>query len=135
MAVAGAGACAQVCHGAIVWAKRRGTKSPKCWACWPAAQPLRGPSGLLKGVLLIEHAGTKALEPCGVSIGLEASGQLGVVRATVSRVLLPGAACDVAHVTCTVHGENSSCGRVGTARFCERVGSVSALPRPLTGWA
>ena len=86
-------------------------------------------------MLLIEHAGTEALESCGVSIGFEASGQLGVVRATVSRVLLPEAACDVAHVTCTVHGENSSCGRVGTARFCERVGGASALPRPPAGWA
>ena len=86
-------------------------------------------------MLLIEHAGTEALEPCGVSIGFEASGQLGVVRATVSRVLLPEAACDVAYVTCTVHGENSSCGRVGTARFCERVGGASALPRPPAGWA
>ena len=84
---------------------------------------------------MIEHAGTEALESCGVSIGFEASGQLGVVRATVSRVLLPEAACDVAYVTCTVHGENSSCGRVGTARFCERVGGASALPRPPAGWA
>merc|ERR1711982_151676 len=38
-----------------------GYKSPKCWACWPAAQPLRGPAGLLKEVLLIERAGTKVL--------------------------------------------------------------------------
>ena len=44
------------------------------------------PSGLLKGVLLTEHAGTKVLTLWCLSIGLEAGGQLGVVRATVSWV-------------------------------------------------
>ena len=31
--------------------------------------------------------------------------------------------------------ENSSCRRVGIARFCERVGGVSMLPRPPASWA
>ena len=55
----------------------RGTKDPKCWVCWPAAQPLRGPSGLLKGVLLTERAGTKVLAVVGCPFS-EAGGQVWV---------------------------------------------------------
>ena len=40
--------------------KASGYKRPEVLGV-PAAQPLRGPSGLLKGVLLIEHAGTRVL--------------------------------------------------------------------------
>merc|ERR1712187_17562 len=76
----------------LAWAKRRGMKSPKCWACWPAAQPLRGPWGLLKGVLLTERAGTKVLSCVGIHTA-EAGGQLGVVREAVSWEWLPGAPC------------------------------------------
>ena len=40
--------------------QRRGTKNPKCWVCWPAAQPLRQLRAGKK-VLLIERAGTEVL--------------------------------------------------------------------------
>ena len=77
-------------HRAALGILRRGTKGPKCWACWPAAQPLRGPAGLLKGVLLTERAGTKVLNCVGIHTA-EAGGLLGAVREAVSREWLPGA--------------------------------------------
>ena len=47
--------------------------------------------------------------PCGLSIGLEAGGQLGVVRATLSWVLLPEAPCSYA----TWAEHVNSCGLAG----------------------
>ena len=53
--------------------------------------PLRGPSGLLKRVLLIEVAGTEVLGLRGVVTQSEASGQVGEVPVTESWVWHPGA--------------------------------------------
>ena len=58
-------------------------------ACWPEHAPLRGPSGLLKRVLLIEIAGTEVLELRGVAIPPEAGGQVGEVPVAVSWGLAP----------------------------------------------
>ena len=55
----------------------RGTNNPKCWVCWPAAQPLRGPSANPDGVLLTERAGTKVLAVVGFLLS-EAGGQVWV---------------------------------------------------------
>ena len=52
---------------------------------------MRGPSGLLKRVLLIEVAGTEVLELPGVATQPEASGQVGEVPVAVSWVWHPGA--------------------------------------------
>ena len=82
-------------------------------------------------VLLIEGAGTKVLGLLWVSIQPEAGGQLGEVRAAVSWEWLPGAPCVRAHGTWTVHGENSSCGRMGTACICRRVVGVFGRLRDL----
>ena len=68
---------------------------------------------------------------CGFSIQSEAGGQLGVVRAAVSWEWLPGAPSVSARVTWPVHGENSSCGSMGTACFCGRVASVFGHLRDL----
>ena len=54
--------------------------------CWPEHAPLRGPSGLLKRVLLIEVAGTEVLGLRGVVTQSEASGQVGEVLVVVSWV-------------------------------------------------
>ena len=59
--------------------------------CWPEHAPLRGPSGLLKRVLLIEVAGTEVLELRGVATQPEAGGQVGEVPEAVSWVWHPGA--------------------------------------------
>ena len=52
---------------------------------------MRGPSGLLKRVLLIEVAGTEVLGLRGVVTQSEASGQVGEVPEAVSWVWHPGA--------------------------------------------
>ena len=52
---------------------------------------MRGPSGLLKRVLLIEVAGTEVLGLRGVVTQSEASGQVGEVPVAVSWVWHPGA--------------------------------------------
>ena len=54
----------------------------------------------------------KTSDWCGFSIQSEAGGQLGVVRAAVSQVWLPGASGGGALITWAVHGENSLCGSV-----------------------
>ena len=52
---------------------------------------MRGPSGLLKRVLLIEVAGTELLELRGVATQPEAGGLVGEVPVAVSWVWHPGA--------------------------------------------
>ena len=52
---------------------------------------MRGPSGLLKRVLLIEVAGTEVLGLRGVATQPEAGGQVGEVPEAVSWVWHPGA--------------------------------------------
>ena len=59
----------------------------------------------------------KTSDWCGFSIQSEAGGQLGVVRAAVSQVWLPGAPSGGALIAWAVHGENSPCGSVGTTCF------------------
>ena len=53
--------------------------------------PLRGPSGLLKRVLLIEVAGTEVLELRGVATQPEAGGLVAQVPVAESWVWQPGA--------------------------------------------
>lgn len=85
MAVAGCGCfslgiegdCGASSGGAWGLQYHRGTKSPKCWACWPAAQPLQGLLGLLKGVLLTEHWQVLVLGLRGRSIQPEVGGRQG----------------------------------------------------------
>ena len=95
---------------------------------------LRGPSGLLEEILLIEVAGLKPSGGVLYSVQPmlpEASGQVGVVPAAVSWEWLPGAPRVGAHDAWAVHGENSSCGRMGTARFCGRVAGAFGRLRDL----
>ena len=56
----------------------------------------------------------------------EASGQVGEAPAAVSWEWLPGAPCVGAHDAWAVHGENSSCGRMGTASFWRVAGTFGA---------
>ena len=68
--------------------------------------------GLLKGVLLIEVAGTKVLGLRGVATQPEAGGQVGVEPVAVSWVWQPGAPC-------------------GRRVLWLRCGPASAFPSPL----
>ena len=61
IAVAGAGADARLVRGGVLGISVGVEKARSAGCCWPAAPPLRGPTRLLKGVLLIERAGTKVL--------------------------------------------------------------------------
>ena len=85
------------CHhvAASIWNLHRGTKNPKCWVCWPAAQALRRPPGLLKECSSLSLQELKSSCCCGFSIQPEASGQLGEARAAVSWEWLPGAPCGI----------------------------------------
>ena len=62
------------------WGLCRGTKGPKCWACRPAAQLLRGPSGFLKAVLLNERRQVQILAAWGSPLSWVGGQQGGIER-------------------------------------------------------